>query len=115
MKSHNSYLHSAIYLLSNCLTYFIFYLFSAYFQQKREIDVISLDYGALVRNGCYVEAVQNTVVVANCTVQLFEKLLQYRSDIKLSQIHVIGLSLGAQVAGQMAQFLKIGKLTRITG
>lgn len=38
-----------------------------------------------------------------------------RQDIDLTQIHIIALSLGAQVAGQISNYLTMGQIERITG
>lgn len=45
---------------------------------------------------------------------MIDTLVQYKV-FKLEELHVIGFSLGGQVAGQVGQFVKSGKITRITG
>jgi len=47
--------------------------------------------------------------------QFLEELLSARQDIDLKQIHIISLSLGAQVAGQISNYFKMGQIERITG
>lgn len=49
-----------------------------------------------------------------CIAQLLDTLIE-NDVVPLSDIHVIGFSLGAQVAGQIGLFLKSGKLPRLTG
>lgn len=82
--------------------------------QHGKYNVISLDFNRLAKSPCYLQAVQNAVVVANCTAQLIDVLVANLS-INMDQIHIIGFSLGAHVAGMTAMFLKSGKIARITG
>lgn len=56
----------------------------------------------------------NTPLVGMCIAQLLDTLIE-NDVVPLSDIHVIGFSLGAQVAGQIGLFLKSGKLPRLTG
>ncbi|KAF4525574.1 hypothetical protein B566_EDAN010433 [Ephemera danica] len=79
-----------------------------------DYNVISVDWGRLARSPCYIQATKNVVLAGLCTAQLIKALVRARS-IPLSSIHVIGFSLGAQVSGQVATFLRPRKLTRITG
>ena len=90
------------------------YRFSEYLNRPGRINVISIDYGPLVREGCYIPAIENTDLVANCTAQFLEHLLKIRRNIRLSQIHFVALSLGAQVAGQMSHYLTVGQIERIS-
>ena len=89
--------------------------FTAYFQRQAPVNIISVDYANLVREPCYFQAVENSDVVAKCTSQFLEELINIRSDFDLTQIHVIGLSLGAQVAGQISNYFTLGQIERITG
>ncbi|XP_069682919.1 pancreatic lipase-related protein 3-like isoform X2 [Periplaneta americana] len=77
-------------------------------------NVIAPEYGQLVPDGCYVHATRNLPVIANCTAQLIDFLVN-ELNVPLQDIHVIGFSLGAHVAGQTADFITVGKLKRITG
>ncbi|VVC40273.1 Triacylglycerol lipase family,Lipase/vitellogenin,Alpha/Beta hydrolase fold [Cinara cedri] len=55
-------------------------------------------------------------IIARCTVRLLQQILKNNPHIKYQ--HVIGFSLGAQIAGTIAKILnekKIDKLDRITG
>ncbi|BFF94794.1 pancreatic triacylglycerol lipase [Drosophila madeirensis] len=78
-----------------------------------DVYVISIDYGPLVRYPCYVQAVQNVPLVSKCLAQLINNLVD-RSIVPNEMIHLIGFSLGGQVAGQTTNHLK-RKLKRITG
>uniref|UniRef100_A0A1A9ZN29 Lipase domain-containing protein n=1 Tax=Glossina pallidipes TaxID=7398 RepID=A0A1A9ZN29_GLOPL len=75
--------------------------------------IISVDYGRLVPYPCYMTAVENLRVVAKCLGQLINNLVE-EDLVENDKIHIIGFSLGAQVAGQTANYLK-RKLKRITG
>lgn len=77
-------------------------------------SVISVDYGPLVPEPCYIQAVHNLPVVANCTAQLLDYMMS-QSMFLLKNLHIIGFSLGAQTAGMIGNYVKTGKLPRITG
>jgi pimeloyl-ACP methyl ester carboxylesterase len=82
-----------------------------------DYNIISVDWGNLARSPCYVQATYNLEVAGKCTAHLIEVLVKH-FDVPLKTIHVIGFSLGAQVTGQVAKYLKdndVGKLRRITG
>lgn len=86
----------------------------AYFKND-DYNIISLDFNPLVRAPCYLQAFMNLRVVANCTAQMLEYIVE-NAGIKFDSIHVIGFSVGAHVAGQIKNYLKDGKmLKRITG
>ncbi|KAH8409486.1 hypothetical protein KR222_006865, partial [Zaprionus bogoriensis] len=78
-----------------------------------DVYVVSIDYAPLVRYPCYVQAVQNLPLVSRCLAQLVNNLLE-RGIVQQEQLHIIGFSLGGQVAGQTANYVK-RKLRRITG
>ncbi|XP_034471965.1 pancreatic triacylglycerol lipase [Drosophila innubila] len=80
---------------------------------NEDVYVISIDYGPLVRYPCYVQAVQNLPLVSMCLGQLINNLVE-RAIVQHEAIHIIGFSLGGQLAGQTANHLK-RKLKRITG
>lgn len=79
-----------------------------------EYNVISLDYHPLAPEPCYIQAVHNLPVVAKCSAQLLDYLIENK-QFTLDDLHVIGFSLGAQTAGMIANYIKSGKLRRITG
>ncbi|XP_016986290.2 pancreatic triacylglycerol lipase [Drosophila rhopaloa] len=80
---------------------------------NEDVNVISIDYGPLVRYPCYIQAVQNLPLVSQCLAQLINNLVD-RAIVSNEQIHLIGFSLGGQVAGQTANYVK-RKMKRITG
>lgn len=79
-----------------------------------DYNIISVDYNKLALEPCYIQAVQNTELIGMCIAQLIDELVQ-NYGFKLPQFHIIGFSLGGQVAGQVATHLKSGKLDRISG
>lgn len=97
-------------LRSDCITA----ISIAAYLEYGEYNVISVDYHPLAPEPCYLQAVHNLPVVAKCTAQLLDHLIESQI-IPLDDIHVIGFSLGAQTAGMIANYIKAGKLRRITG
>lgn len=81
--------------------------------QAEDVYVISVDYGPLVPYPCYFAAVENLPLVSKCLAHLINTMVE-RGVVQNDDIHMIGFSLGAQVAGQTANYLK-RKLQRITG
>lgn len=89
-------------------------IFLPAYLQYGEYNIISVDYHPLAPEPCYLQAVHNLPVVAKCSAQLLDYLIESRI-FTLDDIHVIGFSLGAQTSGMIANFIKAGKLKRITG
>ncbi|XP_020716044.1 uncharacterized protein LOC101462111 [Ceratitis capitata] len=81
--------------------------------EHEDVYVISPDYGPLVREPCYASAVENLALVSRCLGQLINNLVG-KGIVRNEDLHVIGFSLGAQVAGQTANYVA-NKLPRITG
>lgn len=76
--------------------------------------VISVDYSRLSHFPCYYPwATSNARIVARCLAQLMDQLID-GGIYTASDIHLIGFSLGAQIAGLTANFVK-QRLRRITG
>lgn len=82
--------------------------------QTQHVHVLSVDYGPLVKESCYIPwGVKNAPIVAKCLAQFINNLIA--NDIyDMEDIHLIGFSLGAQIAGLSANYLQ-KKLRRITG
>lgn len=78
------------------------------------LNVISVDYKELVQAPCYVQAVHNVPLVGKCTKMLLLKLFRLRPDLSLYDLHVVGFSLGAQVAGHVGRLMN-STILRITG
>lgn len=79
-----------------------------------EYNVISIDYGPLAPEPCYVQAVNNLPVVAKCTAQLLDYMMEQQT-FTLDDLHIIGFSLGGQTAGMISNYVKTGKIKHITG
>ncbi|XP_055712257.1 phospholipase A1-like isoform X2 [Phlebotomus papatasi] len=78
-----------------------------------DYNVISVDYEPLARFPCYLTAVRNLQVVANCTAQMIDYLVD-DEIVPLDAFHAIGFSLGAHVVGMIGNYLTSGKLRRVT-
>ncbi|KAK7582564.1 hypothetical protein V9T40_014009 [Parthenolecanium corni] len=88
----------------------------AYMQYPPPVNMISVDYGSLVLEECsYLLATENVPFVSKCVAQFLDLFFETRTDVPFDHLHVIGMSLGAQVSGQIKRHLKIGKIPRITG
>ncbi|KAL5240399.1 hypothetical protein ACI65C_007809 [Semiaphis heraclei] len=87
----------------------------AYFSQAK-YNIITIDYHPIATSlKCYDVAVQNVPIIAKCLTQLLVAILDEYDQF--SYVHLIGFSLGSQVAGLVGElFKKKGKtLNRITG
>jgi pimeloyl-ACP methyl ester carboxylesterase len=82
--------------------------------ESGEQNIISVDYNPLALEPCYYTATQNLQVVANCTAQILDFMVE-KGLFTMENIHIIGFSLGAQAAGMIANYIKSGKLEHITG
>ncbi|KAK9507432.1 hypothetical protein O3M35_007285 [Rhynocoris fuscipes] len=88
------------------------------FLTKGDYNIISVDWSALARSPCYVQAAINTDIVGHCTAKLLNSLFTMRSEsVSCERTHVIGFSLGAHCAGDTGKYLiEMGcKLPWITG
>lgn len=79
----------------------------------QQANVMAVDYSILAPRGCYTEAVKNSRVIGRCLAQFIDFLVHY-IKVPRSNVHVIGFSLGAQIAGVAGHFVA-NKLKRITG
>lgn len=60
------------------------------------------------------QAVHNVPLVGKCTKMLLLRLFRLRPDLYLHDLHVVGFSLGAQVAGHVGRLMN-STIQRITG
>ena len=76
-----------------------------------------MDYGQVTVEPCYVQSVKNVPVVSKCASSFILGLFEARRDIEPENFHVVGFSLGAQVAGKIGTILRESNfyLRRITG
>jgi hypothetical protein len=72
-----------------------------------------IDWGVLA-SAPYAIAVQNARITGEHVAELIDFLVA-KGGAKLEDFHIIGGSLGAQVAGFTGQNIKTGKVARITG
>lgn len=77
-----------------------------------------IDYSG-ISNGpelCYIVAVYNLPSVGTCAAIFVRKIMELSElEDPREAMHLIGFSLGGQLAGQIAENLKPIKLPRITG
>ncbi|XP_018324663.1 pancreatic lipase-related protein 2 isoform X2 [Agrilus planipennis] len=81
-------------------------------------NIIIVDYGSLVREPCLSQMDWAPRFCAKCIAQLVHYLSQHPRGVKADDIHMIGYSVGAHIAGLVANYLDPvahGKLGRITG
>lgn len=83
-----------------------------------DVNVWMIDYSNVSTGPaeCYLAAVYNLPAVGKCAAQFTGKVMglsELEDDDE--SMHVIGFSLGGQLAGQVAEHLKPTKLPRITG
>ncbi|XP_025420139.1 pancreatic lipase-related protein 3-like isoform X2 [Sipha flava] len=85
---------------------------------QMDVNVWMLDYSGVSAGPvkCYLAAVFNLPSVGKCTALFVRKIMEL-SEVKEHKdiMHVIGFSLGGQLAGHVAEHLKPVKLPRITG
>lgn len=87
-------------------------IFAAYLH-RGGVNIIIVDWSPMCAFPWYSHAVLNTRIAAKYLAKFIEYLVSRR--FYLSKIHLIGFSLGAEIAGFTGKNLKIGKLPRITG
>ncbi|RZB40340.1 inactive pancreatic lipase-related protein 1, partial [Asbolus verrucosus] len=105
----------------------VFY-FHAFFESSRTASANLIKTGYLQRGGYniillnaprleagpwYLTASKNTQIVGEYTAKLIDYLVS--RGMYLPSLHLIGLSLGAQMAGVCGQSVKSGRISRITG
>ncbi|XP_050347141.1 pancreatic triacylglycerol lipase-like [Nymphalis io] len=76
-------------------------------------NIITVDYNKIALEPCYLQATRNIELVGMCLAQLIDEMVQ-NHNFQLKQFHVIGFSLGGQTAGYLSNYLKSGKLDRIS-
>ncbi|XP_060834375.1 pancreatic lipase-related protein 2-like isoform X2 [Rhopalosiphum padi] len=85
---------------------------------QSDINVWMIDYRDVSAGPreCYFAAVYNLPAVGKCTALFVRKIIEL-SEVEAPEeaMHVIGFSLGGQLASQLAKYLKPIKLPRITG
>ncbi|KAG5878265.1 hypothetical protein JTB14_026701 [Gonioctena quinquepunctata] len=83
------------------------------FLEKGLYNVILVDSEKLLAGLHYIHSVINCKFIGEYAAKFVDYLVQ--KGMNLSDLHVIGFSLGAQIAGFVGQYITCGKLPRITG
>lgn len=83
------------------------------FLKQGDYNIILVDARVLLAGPFYVTSAYNTKPIAKYNAKLIDYLVD--KGLKLDDLHVIGMSLGGQIAGMTGQFVTKGKLPRITG
>ncbi|KAG6450698.1 hypothetical protein O3G_MSEX006731 [Manduca sexta] len=78
------------------------YIRDAYLSRK-DYNVFMVDWSALTRFPCYLSALSNTKLAAQCTAQLYSYITQ--AGALARKITCVGHSLGAHVCGMMSNHL----------
>lgn len=82
-------------------------------QRKEEYNVILVNAKLLVAGPWYITSVANCVAIGKYVALFVDYLVS--KGLPLSNIHLIGHSLGAHMAGNTASNIKTGRITRLTG
>ncbi|KAF3430549.1 hypothetical protein E2986_12579 [Frieseomelitta varia] len=86
----------------------------AYFT-RGDYNIIIVDYGSLVREPCLSQIQWGPDFCSRCIAQLVRYLRDHPRGTRVENIHVLGYSVGAHIAGLIANYLPDDKLGRITG
>uniref|UniRef100_A0A8C9A1C2 triacylglycerol lipase n=1 Tax=Prolemur simus TaxID=1328070 RepID=A0A8C9A1C2_PROSS len=98
--------------MSGMLENWLHKLVSALQTREKDANVVVVDWLPLAHQ-LYTDAVNNTRVVGHSIARMLD-WLQEKDDFSLGNVHLIGYSLGAHVAGYAGNFVK-GTVGRITG
>ncbi|XP_030890866.1 endothelial lipase [Leptonychotes weddellii] len=98
--------------MSGMFESWLYKLVSALQIREKEANVVVVDWLPLAHQ-LYTDAVNNTRVVGHSVARMLD-WLQEKDDFSLGNVHLIGYSLGAHVAGYAGNFVK-GTVGRITG
>lgn len=88
-------------------------LFSA-FLSKGDYNIFIVDWSKLAAKPWYVSAKRNTHPVAHHVAKFIDHM-SITSGMKSRNVHIVGFSLGAHVAGLAADNVKCGRVKQVTG
>lgn len=112
------FLKEFISVIKNCLNVKIYWKkkkkISAYFS-RGDYNIIIVDYGSLVREPCLSQIQWGPDFCSQCIAQLVRYLRDHPKGTPVSTVHILGYSVGAHIAGLVANYLPDDKLGRITG
>ncbi|CAD7079414.1 unnamed protein product [Hermetia illucens] len=86
--------------------------------KRRNTNIITVDWGKLALLPCYPTAVINTKHAGDCLSKFLMKIQHHHPSFNIHQIHLVGISLGAHVAGFAGNHIERTsgkKVDRITG
>ena len=89
-------------------------MISAYFT-RGDYNIIIVDYASLVREPCLSQIRWGPDFCSRCVAQLVRYLRDHPRGTRVEDMHVLGYSVGAHIAGLVANYLPDDKLGRITG
>uniref|UniRef100_A0A8C3X5M3 Lipase G, endothelial type n=1 Tax=Catagonus wagneri TaxID=51154 RepID=A0A8C3X5M3_9CETA len=100
--------------MSGMLENWLYKLVSALQTREKGANVVVVDWLPLAHQ-LYTDAVNNTRKVGHSVARMLD-WLQGKEDFSLGNVHLIGYSLGAHVAGYAGNFVKgtVGRITAIT-
>ncbi|GLH00086.1 Phospholipase A1 1 [Gryllus bimaculatus] len=87
---------------------------AAYFT-RGEYNIIIVDYSTLVVEPCLSQVEWAPRFCAECIAQLVNYLAKHPKGTIPDKLHLLGYSVGAHIAGLVANYVPKGKLGRITG
>lgn len=87
---------------------------TAYFSYG-EYNIIIVDYSTLAKEPCLSQIEWSPRFCAECVAQLVDYLAVHPRGVQPDELHLIGYSVGAHMAGLVANHISFGKLGRITG
>uniref|UniRef100_A0A8D1AI37 Lipase G, endothelial type n=1 Tax=Sus scrofa TaxID=9823 RepID=A0A8D1AI37_PIG len=101
--------------MSGMFENWLYKLVSALQTREKGANVVVVDWLPLAHQ-LYVDAVNNTRKVGHSVARMLDWLQQGKEDFSLGNVHLIGYSLGAHVAGYAGNFVKgmVGRITAIT-
>uniref|UniRef100_A0A673VUM1 Lipase G, endothelial type n=1 Tax=Suricata suricatta TaxID=37032 RepID=A0A673VUM1_SURSU len=100
--------------MSGMFENWLYKLVSALQMREKEANIVVVDWLPLAHQ-LYTDAVNNSRVVGHSVARMLD-WLQEKDDFSLGNVHLIGYSLGAHVAGFAGNFVKgtVGRITAIT-
>lgn len=84
----------------------------AAYTERGDYNVLTVDWGTLTKFPCYLSALSNTRLVAQCSALLYSYLT--RHGARATDIQCVGHSLGAHICGMMSNHLS-AKMHKIIG
>lgn len=98
--------------VQNSVLIYMYVVLTAYLQRKQH-NIILLNAQRVEAGPWYVTAARNTRVVGEYSAIFIDYLVS--RGLYLPSLHLIGLSLGAQMAGVCGANVRSGRISRITG